>query len=721
MRHVLVTNLTCFGSNLTCFGNFHDVTRHPTCFGTGGYPVLGIGYWVQRATVQPTKATNLTLLPVVRIKSKVVRQTFRVIFHRVLYMSRRIRLIGWNGCWLATRQRRLLNHKATRLDSRSLVATMSTRQYPYVAPNNVPARYMTSSIDHFVTQYGSRNCDSKGNLHNFLSISPPPTLLSPLPMSRRFTPPYRLSHLPSISRRFSSDSFSSSHIKTDDTVQDAATVAVSTETESGEQSQVVKPPWKDMMSYLTRRQNKHEQLSQDSMIGNKIDENALMKLRYHNKAMGQSNFDKRGSKYNTHMNNFHHAAYPIKGPISTPQNPMKNKDIVDHPVFVMAKQLLNLTIGNFRKRDPKNHASVVETQQQKQVGNDYNSFSKNPQPQPFATLDHYQMSYNIIQFLLCDRQMCPGNNVRAINAAFAVMERLIREISYTNTYSQNIYYLLDNPVQFRTLMNYWKSSALLGGHVLPAVEMIKKIQWMIIELQRSPSKPSLIKLDKRILSILLQVMIKQLPKKQAPLVAESFMNVIYETIDATGADDDDVDSHNELHPDSIIYVQLLNAWMDSDLPQTPSKIDDVLDDMKIRSIPLDNAIYSTLIRYWGNKGSLTRIRAILERMEYENITPNVACLAQAIYGYTRSMQPLQAVQLLEQMHAKTTGATKDIVTITACTLNILDAFKRLVVRGNDVNRNVIRAEDIVRRFESNSMLKSRSEGTLVVFVVQFSS
>ena len=189
------------------------------------------------------------------------------------------------------------------------------------------------------------------------------------------------------------------------------------------------------------------------------------------------------------------------------------------------------------------------------------------------------------------------------------------------------------------------------------------------------------------------------------------MDVIYETIDATSTDEDE---NCELHPDSIIYVQILSAWLDSDLPQIPTKIDEVLNDMKIRNIPLDNAIYSILIRYWGSKGSLTRIRAILERMEYENITPNVACLGQAIYGYTRSMQSMQAVQLLEQMHAKTTGASQDITTITACTLNILDAFKRLIIRGNDTSRNVTRAEDIVRRFESNSMLKSRSDGTYVI-------
>ena len=269
--------------------------------------------------------------------------------------------------------------------------------------------------------------------------------------------------------------------------------------------------------------------------------------------------------------------------------------------------------------------------------------------------------------------------------------------------------------------------------------MIKKIQWMVTELQQMSKNthPSPIHFDKHILSMILQVLIKQLPKRHAPLAIESLMKAVDESMDVgttTSSDDDNTDDaktnvtkhdthpsnhnnrntiHNDLQPDSVLYMQLLHAWMDSELPETPSKIDAILDDMKIRDIPLDNAIYSILIRYWGNQGSLTRIRAVLERMEYEHVIPNVATLGQVIYGYTRSMQPLQAVSLLEQMHAQTTGSSQDVVTITACTLNILDAFKRLIVRGNDVNRNVIRAEDVVRRFASNRMLKSRSDGTYI--------
>jgi hypothetical protein len=89
-------------------------------------------------------------------------------------------------------------------------------------------------------------------------------------------------------------------------------------------------------------------------------------------------------------------------------------------------------------------------------------------------MDHYELSYHAIQFLLYDPHMCSNNNVRAINAAFAIIERMIQEISYTNIYTQNSYYLIDNPVQFQMPINYWKRSALL-------VEMIKKIQWMVIE------------------------------------------------------------------------------------------------------------------------------------------------------------------------------------------------------------------------------------------------
>jgi pentatricopeptide repeat protein len=464
----------------------------------------------------------------------------------------------------------------------------------------------------------------------------------------------------------------------------------------------------------------------------------------------QSNRTQRNtSEYNTRMNNFNYASYPPKSKVSRPINPIQKNNNgqqqMDHPVFITARQLLNITIGSFNKHHYIETDSTKMTPmsiQQPQLQphhemnhNNSNMFAMNPNRMaynyrnnhkvtnpPFASLNHYQVSYNMIQFLLNDRAMCMNHNVRAINATFAIIERLIREISFTNTMSQNIHYLFKHNTQFRLLMNYWKNTALIGGHVLPAVEMVKKIQWMTIELQRLKKQESPIQFDKHILSMIMQVLIKQVPKKEAPFLAEQLLDVINETIDvvANGTMTDE----NELQPDSVIYVQLLNAWMNSNLPQTAQKMEKILNEMRLRDVPITSAIYSILIRYYGNQGSILRVRAVLERMEHDHVPIDISCLGQAIHAYTRAMQPLQAIKYLEQMHhqinnndnnnsnsnTNSNKSQQDIITITACTLNILDSFKRLIIRGNDIDRNILRAEDVVRKLETNSVIQSRSDG-----------
>ena len=412
-----------------------------------------------------------------------------------------------------------------------------------------------------------------------------------------------------------------------------------------------------------------------------------------NRTKNDTDNAKRISKYQAHTNLLQQAQNPPMG--------------TEHPVFVMTKKLLTLAIGDFHKHETS--SSDWQQQQNSDTASDN-----------FETLDHYQTSYNTIQFLLYDKMMCPNNNVRAINAAFALIERLLQEISHTKTVNENVHYLIDNPEQFRMLMNYWKTTALLGGHVYPAITMIEKLHWMTDVLQHLTEHESPITFDRYLLSMVLQVLMKQVTKENAPFLAKKIIDDVYKTMNVTLMNDGDGSSSsrsgrdrrnkNALHPDTIIYAQLLKAWIDSDLPIVPSKIEEMLDDMTTQCVPLDNHIYCLLLRYWGGKGSMTNMRAILYRMETEKVEPNISSLSQVVYGYTRSMQPQLAAQFLEQMHAKTSGTGQENTSIVACTLNILDTLKRLIMRGNDVRQNVLIAEDVVRRFESNMQLKTRSQG-----------
>jgi hypothetical protein len=385
---------------------------------------------------------------------------------------------------------------------------------------------------------------------------------------------------------------------------------------------------------------------------------------------------------------------PSEKPIQ-PKSRAGEKPSKDHEAFIAARQLLNLSIGSFQKGN-----KVISEPPPRDA---LYPIGRTP---PVPEVNHYQMAADLLQFFLYDRKMC-STDVRAINAAFAVLERLIREITFTKSASQNLLYAFRDVTQFRMLMNFWKNAALAEEQVLPAIEMIKKVQWMTSEL---PSESNnVIVFDKLVLNMIMQVLLKQVPKYHAPFVAESLMDFVYFTIEQT--------NNADLEPDIFIYGQIMNAWINSGRPETPLKLDEVVNDMRRHDVPLNMVIYGILIRYWAGKGALTRISFLFEEMIAEGLDPDISCLGQALYGYTRAMQPLPAIEILEKMYEKlkfqkVKESAQDRVTITASTLNILDSFKRLIIRGNDPSTNITRAEEVVRKFESSNQTRSRSDGTL---------
>jgi pentatricopeptide repeat protein len=379
-----------------------------------------------------------------------------------------------------------------------------------------------------------------------------------------------------------------------------------------------------------------------------------------------------------------------------PKSGVEEKPSKDHEAFVVARQLLNVAIGSFQK----GNKTILETPPQ-------DAFYPIGRDPPVPEVNHYQMAADLLQFFLYDRKMC-ANSVRAINAAFAVLERLIRELTYTKSASQNMQYAFHNATQFRMLVNFWKNAALAEEKVLPAIEMIKKIQWMTSELPSDSNK--IILFDKHVLNMIFQVLMKQVPKHLAPAVAEKLMEFVYFTIEQT--------NNADLEPDIFIYGQLMNAWINSGQPETPLKLDEILNDIRRHDVPLNTVTYGILIRYWAGKGSLTRITFLFEQMIAEGLEPDISCLGQALYGYTRAMQPLPAIEILEKMYGKLKfqkfkESAQDRATITASTLNILDSFKRLIIRGNDPATNITRAEEVVRKYESSNLTRSRSDGTFL--------
>jgi pentatricopeptide repeat protein len=348
--------------------------------------------------------------------------------------------------------------------------------------------------------------------------------------------------------------------------------------------------------------------------------------------------------------------------------------------FVVAKQLVNLSIGSFKEADRIDDRSIGAHQGAAD-----------------EEINHYQSASDLIQYFLHERTMC-ASSTRAITATFALLERLLREMIYSRTLSKKKHYLFQDDQDFFKLMNYWKNAALAEEPVLPAVEMLKKVQWFISVVPDH----ELLRFDKRILLMFMQVMVKQSTKRQAPQVIESLLEFAQGVMEETKT--------TYLAPDIAIYELLLKSWAKSGSPHTNKKLEEVLVDMGVRDIPLNVNCYATLIRYWAEQGNVVKAKSFLDWMEAKGLEPNLKCYGHVLHGYTRLPQPSLALGYLESMYRISIGTPEDVAIIATAVLQVLNAFHRRILEDEDVRRNIIRAEDVLRKFESNIVAPNGSDG-----------
>jgi pentatricopeptide repeat protein len=368
-----------------------------------------------------------------------------------------------------------------------------------------------------------------------------------------------------------------------------------------------------------------------------------------------------------------------------PPSPFRKRFIVGRShtaAFVVSKQLVNMTIGSFKETDPID---------------DRGGEGIRPGVSD-AEINHYQSASDLIHYFLHERTMC-ASSTRAITATFALVERLIREMIYTRSLSKKIHYVFQDDQDFYKLMNFWKNAALAEEPVLIAVEMLKKLQWFISVVPDH----ELLRFDKRILLMFMQVMVKQSTPRQAPQVIESLMEFAQSAMEETNT--------TYLAPDVAIYELLLKAWAKSGSPHASQKLEEVLVDMGVRDISMNINCYAILIRYWAGQGNLLRAKALLDLMQSKGLEADLKCYGHLLHGFTRLPQPSASLGYLEKMYQISSGSADDVALITAAVLQVLHAFHRRVLEDEDVNRNVIRAENVLRKFESDIVVANGSDGT----------
>ena len=98
------------------------------------------------------------------------------------------------------------------------------------------------------------------------------------------------------------------------------------------------------------------------------------------------------------------------------------------------------------------------------------------------------------------------------------------------------------------------------------------------------------KYDRATFSMILDVIIHQKSKQEAPVVAESLLNFLKEEADK---------GRPELRPHVVIWSQILDAWAKSQLPEAPERMEALLERMKTEGVEGDVIAWGCLVEYWA--------------------------------------------------------------------------------------------------------------------------
>jgi len=281
-----------------------------------------------------------------------------------------------------------------------------------------------------------------------------------------------------------------------------------------------------------------------------------------------------------------------------------------------------------------------------------------------------------------------ATDAESVQLSIGLIERLVKEIARSKFKFDETLNWLTDPRKLPPFFNNWKIAAIAGERVFSPRELIQKLQKMLQELPG-------FRYNITTAGIIMEVLIKQEHPRNAPLVAEQLLDFIQKEAVAL--------KNTDLLPNVVIYSQLLKAWTDSGLPQTPQRIDEILRRMREQGIRPNVVKYNILLRYWAGKGSMERIEAIMQDMKNEAVKPNLLTLSQAIYGYAKVGNTEKAEFLLQQMLLQHKhGDQNESKLIGESVQDILLAYVRMVESTPD--KAVQGAEKLTQKMGSHSLL-----------------
>lgn len=215
------------------------------------------------------------------------------------------------------------------------------------------------------------------------------------------------------------------------------------------------------------------------------------------------------------------------------------------------------------------------------------------------------------------------------------------------------------------------------------------------------------------INIILQVIYLQCESpNKAPFILENVLNYILRHKKSTRRM-----YSGKLCMDVYTYSILLNSYCEStNMPNIYMKINSLREQMKAQNIAPNIVIYNTLLRFWGKRGSVEQMNAIVQEMEMNQIPLDLACRSLLVHGYVQTPKNVslgedQFKYMIEQyIKPKAVLDRRSIDLMQKSAHYLLDAYRKQLTHNRTIynpyqDGNVVtRAEYVIQQLELYNLL-----------------
>ena len=233
-----------------------------------------------------------------------------------------------------------------------------------------------------------------------------------------------------------------------------------------------------------------------------------------------------------------------------------------------------------------------------------------------------------------------------------------------------------NANYYNPIFNKWKNLSLSAKDRIPGMysglDLIQKIQYMSKILP-----PTIFKVNIITITMILQVVIKQVRRDEAPIICERLLQLMSQqfqkqkemaaTTTATSYNTNRACTDRELQlfePNIYSYNILLKAWAESRLDVASDKISLLLQEMKDdHNLELGLVSHKLLLRFYSRLGNVDQVNVILQQMHAKQLPMDVDCLTQALNCCCRANQMDNAhtiFNMILHQHPNTAERTKAV-------------------------------------------------------------